>query len=154
LQEILARSFFAFKDTVTPVVVALGGVILNVILSLLLIRVVQGADPAQGAFGGLALANALATVVESAALWLLLRRRTESLHDREVLDMIGRTGMAALLMGVAVWGVVSLLPESAVLRLIVGGVVGVVVFEIAGLLLRIPEARSVPETLLRRIRRR
>ncbi|MFN8421503.1 MAG: murein biosynthesis integral membrane protein MurJ [Anaerolineae bacterium] len=153
LQEILARSFFALKDTVTPVLVAVIGVILNVILSLLLIRVVQGADPAQGPFGGLALANALATIIESAALWLLLRRRTESLHDMEVLQMVGRTLIAALIMAVAVIVVSGLLPESYLLRLAVGGIVGVAVFEIAGIVLRIPEARSVPVAILGRFRR-
>jgi putative peptidoglycan lipid II flippase len=154
LQEILARSFYAIKDTRTPVTIAVLGVILNVALSVLLIRVVQGADPAQGPFGGLALANALATVIESAALWWLLRRRVGSLHDAEVLALVGRALIAALAMGVVVYAVdqaVATLPP--LIRLIVGAGVGAAVYEGIGLLLGLPEARSVPAALLRRVRR-
>lgn len=154
LQEVLARAFYALRDTTTPVIVGVVGMVLNVALSLTLIRVVQGAQPGQGPFGGLALANALATIIESAALWLLLRRRTGGLNEREVLGMVGRTLAAALVMGAAVYALsAALVGASPLAILAICTVAGIAVFEAAALALRLPEARSIPAAFLRRARR-
>jgi putative peptidoglycan lipid II flippase len=173
LQEVLARAFYALRDTVTPVIVAVGGMLLNVALSLILIRVIQGQhsdfglliDPlrslslwivpvGEGPFGGLALANALATTVESGALWLLLRRRLKGLDDRTMLGMLARALLASLAMGGLVLPVGALLGNrSPLLVLGLGTGVGLVSFEVLALALRLPEARSMPSMLLRRIRR-
>lgn len=154
VQEILTRAFFALKDTLTPVFVAVGGVILNVGLSLILINVIS---PNDKPFAGLALANVLATAIENVALWLLLRRRAQHMNDAGVFGMAGRTLIAAGVMGAVVYGVVQVgrgygLPGY--ILLIGGAVIGVVVFEAAALALRIPEARTVPGALLARLRRR
>jgi len=154
LQEVLARAFYALRDTATPVAIAVGGMILNVILSLILMRVVHGGQSTQGPFGGLALANTLATAVESLALWLLFRRRLNGLHDAQVLEMAGRTLIASLVMGAAVWLVAQALNTlPAWVVLITGGFIGVAVFEGVALLIGLPEARSVPMALLRRFHR-
>jgi putative peptidoglycan lipid II flippase len=150
LQEVLARAFYALRDTATPVRIAVGGMMLNVILSLILIRVVQG----QGPFGGLALANSLATMVESLALWVFLRRRANGLNERNVLDMTARTLIASLVMGVVVYAIAKqFVGLSGPILLVVGAVIGAGVFEVAALLLGIAEARSMPGTLLGRVRR-
>ncbi len=173
LQEVLARAFYALRDTVTPVAIAVGGMLLNVVLSLILIRVIQGqhsdfgplVNPlrslslwiipvGQGPFGGLALANTLATTVESGALWLLLRRRLKGLDDRHVLGLAARTLLASLAMGAVVLLTTGLAGNrSPLLVLGLGTVVGLVSFELFALALRLPEARSLPSMLLRRVRR-
>jgi putative peptidoglycan lipid II flippase len=159
LQEVLARAFFALRDTTTPVVIAVGGMILNVILSLLLMRVVQGQyNPpgvaGQGPFGGLALANALATMIESAVLWVLLRRRINGLDDRRVLGMAARVLIAAFAMGgIVLFAANVLSQQSPLVVLLVGAMVGMLAFEGIAVALRVPEARTVPLALLRRFRR-
>lgn len=154
LQEVLARAFYALHDTRTPVIVGVVGVVVNVGLSLALIRVVQGGDVAQGPFGGLALANALATLAESAALWLLLRRTIDGGEDRAVLNVAGRAAIAALAMGVIVYGVAHVLSDhSTFVILAAGGLTGVIAFELLALALGIDEARSLPGAFLRRVRR-
>ncbi len=65
--EIVARAFYALKDTLTPVLIGVAAMSLNIALSLLLIRPL--------AHGGLALANSLATLAEMGVLLLFLRRR-------------------------------------------------------------------------------
>lgn len=155
LQEVLARSFFAVRDTRTPVIVGVLGVVFNVLISLVLIRVVQGVAPEQGPFGGLALANVIATLLESIALWILLRRRLGSLHDAEILGLIGRVSLAAVAMGAAAFAMIILLASTpAFVRLIVAMVVGAVTFEVIAFALNVAEARSVPLTIWRRLRRR
>jgi putative peptidoglycan lipid II flippase len=173
LQEVLARAFYALRDTTTPVTIAVGGMLLNVALSLALIRFVHGQQsqfgapanplstlslwivpPGQGPFGGLALANALATTVESAALWLVLRRRLNGLYDRQVLGMALRVLLASLAMGVVVVVVANWLEgRSPVLPLSAGTLAGVIAFEACALVLGLQEARTLPMAFVRRFRR-
>ncbi len=65
--ELVARAFFAQKDTVTPLLLAAGSAALNIGLALILMRPLGA--------GGLALANSLAVTLEVLALLWLLRRR-------------------------------------------------------------------------------
>jgi len=159
LQEVLARAFYALRDTATPVAIAVGGMLLNVALSLALIQIVHGQPgqsgaPGQGPFGGLALANALATMVESALLWLILRRRLNGLYDRQVLGMALRVLLAALAMGVAVALIANWLEgRSHAVTLIAGTLTGLIVFEACALALGVEEARTLPMAFARRLRR-
>lgn len=70
--EIVNRVFYAMHDTRTPVAVAFGAFLLNVALSLILMRYLS--------FGGLALASALAGTLEGGFLVLLLGRRMEGIR--------------------------------------------------------------------------
>lgn len=105
LQELLARAFLCPAQYLCAGGGRCGRLDPDVALSLTLIQVVRGAEAGQGAHGGLALANALATLVESAVLWLWLRRKLGGLDDPAVLNMIGRVSLAALGMSAAVWTV-------------------------------------------------
>jgi putative peptidoglycan lipid II flippase len=69
--EIVDRAFYALHDTRTPVAVAFGAFLVNVALSLILMRYLS--------FGGLALANAVGGLVEGATLVVLLGRRLEGI---------------------------------------------------------------------------
>ncbi len=175
LQEVLARAFYALRDTWTPVIIAVGGMLLNVALSLLLVRALPweqlvfaatstrpeigpgglwSVPAGRGPFGGLALANALATMVESVVLWLLVRRRIGGLDERNVLSAALRTLLAALAMGAVVVVVAAALAgQSPLVVLMAGTGLGLIAFEGASLSLGLPEARSVPAALLRRVRR-
>ncbi len=149
LQEVLARAFYALHDTATPVAIAVGGMILNVALSLSLIRVVQ--QP----YGGLAISNVLATTAESAVLWLVLRGRLRGLEDRTLFSMIARTLAASLAMGAVVLAVSGWLEgRSWLFILIVGVAVGGLFFEGLAFALGLPEARDMPMSVLRRFRKR
>jgi putative peptidoglycan lipid II flippase len=70
--EIVARTYYALHDTRTPVTVAFVAFLVNVILSLILMRYLS--------FGGLALANAIAGLTEASILVLLLGRHLEGVR--------------------------------------------------------------------------
>lgn len=155
--EVLVRAFYALHDTWTPVKVGTATMLLNIALSLLLIEVFGGADStdfARGPFGGLALAMSISTALESATLWLILRRRIGGIDERRVLGGAARTLVAALVMAAAAGGMVRLLDGAGAL-IQAGGAVGVgaVVFWIAALLLDVAEAEAVPRMVARRLRR-
>lgn len=65
--DLLNRTFYAIQDTVTPMLVAVASVALNVTLNLILVKPLL--------HGGLALGTTLATLAGTVALAVLLRRR-------------------------------------------------------------------------------
>lgn len=155
LLELLARAFYALADTRTPVIVGIGAMIANIALSLVFIRFVGDPnDLARGAFAGLALANALTTLVEAGVLWWLLRRRIGSLDERRVLSSAGRAALAALGMGVVVAFVSGWAADSGVWAQVLGaGTAGGAAFFGLALLLRVDEAQQVIAIMMRRLRR-
>jgi putative peptidoglycan lipid II flippase len=68
--EVAARAFYAQKDTLTPLFVAAGAMIVNIGLSFML--------SARIGVGGLALANSIGVTVEVIALLIILRRRLKA----------------------------------------------------------------------------
>jgi putative peptidoglycan lipid II flippase len=154
--EILVRAFYALHDTWTPVKIGTATMLLNIALSLVLIRVFGYPDStnfARGPFGGLALAMSIATAVESAILWGILRRRIGGIEERRVLGGAARTLAASLIMAAAAGGFLWLLPELHVLFRALGALgIGAVVFGIAALLLDVEEVEMVPRLILRRLR--
>jgi putative peptidoglycan lipid II flippase len=93
--EIASRAFYALHDTWTPVWVGLMAMALNVALSLAL-RDALG-------YGGLALANTLATTIEMLALAWLVRGRLSTLAIRPLARSALLASVAGLAMGGFLW---------------------------------------------------
>ncbi|MEZ4635835.1 MAG: murein biosynthesis integral membrane protein MurJ [Caldilineaceae bacterium] len=155
LVEIVVRVFYALHDTFTPVVIGVGAMILNIVLSVLWIDVLG--------YGGLALANSVATGVEMAVLLWLLARRVDGFSLSALLGGSLRSAAASAVMGVAVWGWLlwlggqanwaAWLPVGWVAAL--GGLlVAVVVYAGAALLLGAEELRTAMSLLNRRLTHR
>jgi putative peptidoglycan lipid II flippase len=150
LLEVLARAFFAMQDTATPVAVSVGGMALNVGLSLALVAVFHGLGWMP--HGALALANSLATIVEMSVLIYFLRRRIGWGLDRAGWLSLGRTVLAAGVMAGALWIWLSSLGSASVWILGLGGILlGGSVFYAASLALGSTEARSTLKAVLARI---
>ena len=96
--EILVRSFYAMRDTRTPVIVSIAQFVLKIALSLILINV--------AAFGyvwglaALALTTSLANLIEASVLFWLLHQRIGDMRVRQLLAFIGRVVVVSLIMGV------------------------------------------------------
>ncbi len=152
LLELLSRAFYALSDTRTPVLIGVASMISNIVLSLIFVHLIGNpASLSRGTFAGLALANSLATLLEGAVLWLLLRRRIGDLSDRFILTGAAQSLAAALGMGAFLWAFSRFAPEAGTFVMTVLGVaLGVAVFFGLALALGIDEARTVPRTLLRR----
>lgn len=95
--EILTRSFYAFRDSKTPVVVSVGQFVFKIALSLLLINVaVWGA---QWGLGALAFSTSLAGLLEAVILFWLLYQRIGDIQLKPLAIFIGRVFVAAAVMG-------------------------------------------------------
>ncbi len=154
LLEVLSRAFYALADTWTPVLVGIGAMVSNIGLSLIFVQFIgDPASLARGSFAGLALANALTTLVESLMLWWLLRRRLGGIEDRRVLVGSAKAIAAALVMGLILWIMPQVVPLRGLALALLGAVVGGAVFFGVSIALGLPEARAVPMMILRRVRR-
>jgi putative peptidoglycan lipid II flippase len=155
LLEVLSRAFYALSDTRTPVVVGLVAMISNIILNVVFIQFIGiPGSLERGPFAGLALANALTTLLEGIVLWWILRRRVGGINDLFILNGAFKSLVAAICMGVVVWFVPVVLPTAPdILIVLVGGGVGIVVFFGLSILFRIDEARTIPGIVLRRFQR-
>jgi putative peptidoglycan lipid II flippase len=151
LLEVLARAFFAMQDSATPVAVSVGGMLLNVALSLVLVSVFYslGWMP----HGALALANSLATIIEMTALILLLRKKIQWLMDRAGWLSLGRTILASTALAAVLWIWSGALQSASVWLVALGGIfLGVMVYGAASLLLGSPEARSTLQAAYAKLR--
>lgn len=91
---LIVRAFFALQDTWTPLAASIVTMITNVLLMTTL-------QPILGV-AGLALAISLATMLQLALLWLLLRRKVGGLEEGRGLTSLYKISAAALLMAVVI----------------------------------------------------
>lgn len=121
--EIVARSFYADKDTFTPLVASLLGAVVNLVLSywlsnvsiadqnavfsraILPLRGLMGNSPIFGDVSGLALANSLGTLFEVALLMWVLRGRWHGVQESTLAVTTLKVTFASLVMAVAIIGV-------------------------------------------------
>lgn len=147
--EIVVRGFYAMKDTRTPVFIGAVAMSINLVLSLLLSGLFERIGWAP--HGGLALANSLATAIESLVLILILRRRIPDLKlasfAKRLLPMIG--GAAVMGLAVFAWGEITA-GQSVWVSALGGVFVGGVIYLLISLVLKIPE----PHLYLASIRER
>ena len=142
LVEVLSRAFYALHDTRTPVLVGVGAMSLNIGLSFLLAAWFRsiGWMP----HGGLALANSVATGLESLLLLELLRRKLKGMEGKSILRGASAALIGSALMTLTVYAYLRLMPgEQGVLALLGGMLAGVVVYGLSLRLLRVPELDSV-----------
>ena len=166
--EVVARSFYADKDTLTPLFAALGGAAINFVAAILLsdLRAVDSAVflnsvaelmPSAsikreiGEVSGLALANSLGVMFEVLALLVILRRRWHGIGENALARTLVKTLAASLVMAAAIvlvdmlWlGFVSSRGLAfTIMRLAVEGFIGLVVFAVAAALLKMRELSAL-----------
>jgi putative peptidoglycan lipid II flippase len=140
--EIVARTFYSLHDTRTPVAIGAGAMALNITLSLLLVGPLL--------HGGLALANSLATIVETTVLVFLLRSRLGGFRYSALLKSMARTTVATAAMGLGILCVTSLTGGAPVVVQVGGAVIsGAILFLLVSVAVGSEELR-----LLRNVFRR
>ncbi len=147
--EVVSRAFYALHDTKTPVFVGVAAMSLNVGLSFLFTDLFarNGWMP----HGGLALANSLATFLEMGTLLFFMRRRLSGLEGRKVLDGFIKACLAGGVMALAIWGWLSITGGQSIWLTALGGMaVGVGVYGLMIVLLRVPEVKLVFDGIKRR----
>jgi putative peptidoglycan lipid II flippase len=95
LRDLVSRVYFSIQDTVTPMLLGIGAVVVNIALNFLLIGPL--------AHGGLALSTSLGALFAMVFLFVVLRRRLGGFGGREMLDGFWRICAASGVMGLTVY---------------------------------------------------
>jgi putative peptidoglycan lipid II flippase len=174
--EVVARSFYADKDTLTPLWAALGGAAINLVGSFVLSDVhtaersafynlvaaqfsFLNLQPVTGHVAGLALANSLGTAFEVTLLLFILRRRWQGINENALARTTIKTLAASLAMIPAilivnlVWDATGLTERGLIFNIMQVGLetaAGAVTFVVVAALLRMTELRTLLNLLLRR----
>lgn len=158
--EVVARSFYADKDTLTPLLVAVGGAVVNIVFAVLLTGALTG-DARQENVGGLALANTLGIAFEVTALMWILRKRWHGLNENEMARTALKATAASLVMGAAVvavnavWNSLGLSGRGTVMTIIQAALelgVGGLVFVVTAYLLKMDEVKTLIAQGIQRVR--
>jgi putative peptidoglycan lipid II flippase len=157
--EIITRAFYAMHDTATPVWVGGGAMALNILFSVLLSQlfawVGESCFPTIYArwmsLGGLALANSVATTLETLALAYLLNRRLNGLDIRRLWASLWRVLIGVTVMALTLVGILKAMPAQNTWILGLGGVAaGATAYALVVLVLGSPELESVLAAVRRR----
>jgi len=166
--EVGARSFFADKDTLTPLLIAAGGAVINTVVALAATGIPLAAlfDPNYAtpnldptSVGGITWANTLGVCFEVTMLLFVLQRRWHGIQENALARTVFKTLAASLVMGAAVvafealWHSLGLAGQGRLMTIVqvaLEGLIGVVVFIGCALLLRMDEIRTILARLFRR----
>ena len=156
LLTILVRAFYANRDTRTPALAAILGVVLNVVVGAFALYVLGWG------LAGIAAGIAVGSSVEAIVLALVLRREIPAFDPRQIVTPAAPVVVASLAAGFAAAGVVVILDPGlagaptqvrALVELVVGGGIGGLVYLALARLLRLPELglimRLMSDTLSR-----
>jgi putative peptidoglycan lipid II flippase len=94
--KIASPTFYALKDSRTPVTVSLISIGINIVLNLTLVRFMG--------FGGLALGTGIAALVNAGLLFYLLRGRLGGIDGARVGTAFVKILIASIVMAAAAWG--------------------------------------------------
>ena len=152
VMEILTRAYYAQHDTKTPVIIGTIAMGLNIVFSIAFAKVFTSL----GWFphGGLALANSLATALEATVLFIVMRKRLNGIEGGHILRGAIPSSVAALVMGLCIYGWLYFGNNFSPWILTLAGVViggsayGAVLF-----VLRVPELTYIANGMMRRLKR-
>ncbi len=150
-QQILARGFYALRETWTPVWVGAITLVLAWVLNFLFVH-----TPLQQ--GGLSLAFSLSSWFNSSLLFLLLSRRLGGLETLRLPALGGSLLLAATLSAAVAHGALLILPSfdgvSRPIRLLLPGLVSVLVYVAILSRCPLPEVRNFAVSLITKGKRR
>ena len=163
LAPILLRGFFSLKDTVTPTVIAIFFVILNVFLSFFFVSVFSGdgmfTDVMKNILGlngtvnfsvlGLVLAFNLGLLIEFLLLFYFFKKKIKELKYKEIYLTFAKVFCSSILMGVFAFYLLSIINTSSLVRFIIVSLASFAFYAILTIILKMPEISAI-KRLIRR----
>lgn len=145
--RLVISSFYALKDTKTPLKIGIIVVVFNIILDLILVRFY--------AHAGIALATSISAILHFIILSIALEKRVKGIYDREILLFTWKSIIASILMAVVCWGTARFFDHRFEMSLkffqlaqvLISGMLGVIVYYISGIIIGIPEFRNIRQII-------
>ena len=147
LIPLLARSFYAFEDTKTPMIVSLFSIALNIALSLWLAK-------SLGVMG-LALAFSISSIVNMFLLYIFLHKKISNLDDHRIFISIIKITINAILSGAIVYLSLQILNNWVNMQTFLGifiqgvgsAIMGGICYFVLGIILKLEEMNLIKKIL-------
>jgi putative peptidoglycan lipid II flippase len=161
-QAVIARGFYALKDSRTPVIIGTLVTVLFVIANAVVLRVVGGAEHSVMGACGLALVTSCAAILNTGVLFWLLRRRLGGIDGARLLAGVLKILVASTVFGIACRATLSFLERHplngghasvkivSAETLLLCAVAGVLAYAVMAFALRMEETKLVLKLLYRR----
>lgn len=148
LRDVLSRAFYAIKDTKTAMINGSVAVVLNIVLSIILVRYIG--------LGGLALGTSLSALIGTGLLAFSLAKKIGGFGQGNILTTLGKVTAPSAVMGISVHYMYQLLMntfQSNTLSVLAVVIFGVLVY--AGMLkfMKIEEVDTIAKMLISKLRR-
>ena len=143
-QMIIAKAFWAYQDTWSPLKVSVIAVLSNIAFNFIFIGPLG--------HGGLALGTTLSVVVWVSIMTVLLRRKVGPLGGGKIVASLVRVSLAGLVMGICVLQVYKLLLPQGLLLSVAGSILcGIIIYVFGLVLFGVEEAKSFASLLRGRL---
>ncbi len=144
LYPLVVRVFFALKDVKTPLVISVITVIIERVLAWVFVSHGYGTP-------GLAVAFSIASIFDVTVLWVMLKHRTGTLGEKEIIRALLQMSIAGVAMAGVIQGVKALVAAMVNMQTfwgiltqgLVAGLIGLAVYMAVGYALGLREAREV-----------
>jgi putative peptidoglycan lipid II flippase len=138
VRDVLNRAFYSAKDTKTPMIYSMIGVVINVILSVVLYRYMS--------VPGLTLSSSISSVVITLLLLLEMNKKFRGIAFNSMIKTVGKISIASIIMGLVVYFIkkIFLLNMTSAfivnsMILLVCAIVGMILYFALAYLLKIEE---------------
>ena len=147
LREILSRIFYALKDTKTPVINSVIGVILNIFLNLTLSKYLG--------LPGIALATTISIIFTVILLFFTLYKKYKVLYIKEIIVTFLKIILASIIVGFIVYNIKNILINyPLILNLMFSSLVGIIIYILIIIFMRIKIVDDFVKQIKRNVIRR
>lgn len=151
LIPMLARCFYAFQDTKTPVKIGIVAVIIDIAGALTLIKIM--ADPVTG----LALAFSISSIVNMLLLLIFIRKKVGYLDDTKIIRSALKIILASIFMAAIVWLSKYIIALGVNMQTFIGifiqgvlaGIIGILAYLIMAVIFRMDEIKIITDWLFK-----
>ncbi len=141
--RLVISSFYALKDTRTPLNIGIYVVIFNIVLDLILVRFL--------AHAGIALATSISAILHLIILTVALEKKIGGILNRGIFEFLWKSVIASLLMALTCWAISRSfdlkfdmnLKVFQLSQVMISGVSGLIVYYISGIMIGIPEFKNI-----------
>ncbi|MDK2949108.1 MAG: putative peptidoglycan lipid flippase [Patescibacteria group bacterium] len=163
LAPILLRGFFSLKDTVTPTVIAISFVILNIFLSFFFVSVFAGESTfidlmknilelngtVNFSILGLVFAFNVGLLIEFLLLFYFFKKKIKELRYKEIYLTFIKVFSCSVLMGIFAFNLLNLINASSLIQFIIVTIASLVFYAILTMILKMPEINALKRLIKR-----
>ncbi len=149
LIPLLARSFYAFEDTKTPMIISIFSIIINIILSLILAT--------KYAVLGLAIAFSISSVINMILLYIGLHKKLPHLSDSLIFSSLFKISFNSLFAGFLAYLSLQILAPLVNMHTFLGifiqgflaGIIGLISYIILSIVFKLKEVEGIKKILIK-----